>query len=422
MSIASLHAKFLKSSGVNTDTRTIQIGEIFFALKGENFDGNLYAAAALEKGASHAVIDAPEFAIDERYILVEDVLSTLQGLAHYHRSTFSIPVIGLTGSNGKTTTKELMAAALSTKHKVLYTQGNLNNHIGVPLTLLALRREHEIAIIEMGANHLGEIAELCNIAAPNFGLITNCGTAHIEGFGSEENIKKGKGELYDYLRNNKGLVFLNTDYDYLVSMAADQETLNYSSSGITLLPSPFLQFEMENQAIKTQLIGSYNLPNVLAAFTVGRHFGVEEELLKTAITSYVPANNRSEYLQARNGEFILDAYNANPSSMKLAIENLANTISGKKVLILGDMLELGSTSQMHHNAVVELSLSKNFDAIVLVGKEFYRSAAQQHPSIFRFTSTTEARNWFENFDFSGAWILIKGSRGIGLEQLLTGFR
>ena len=347
MPIPELYAHYLKHPSVQTDTRKLQKGDIFFALKGENFNGNKFAKQALDAGASLAVIDEKEFEIPGKTMLVENVLLTLQQLALFHREKFTIPFIAITGSNGKTTTKELVHAVLSSHFKTYTTEGNLNNHIGIPLTILRIKPDAQMAVIEMGANHIGEIASYCKYALPTHGIITNCGKAHLEGFGSIEGVRKGKGELYDHLRTrNDGFAFVMWDYEYLREMSKGiSGIIKYGTRdahvvGQVKSNEPFLEIEvtqgLENGKINTQLVGDYNFPNVLAAVTVGDFFNVPEEKIRKAIENYTPSNSRSQLLEKGTNKIILDAYNANPSSMKLAIENFAKIPSPNKVLLLGD--------------------------------------------------------------------------------------
>jgi len=417
-----LYQHFLNSSGVCTDTRKITPGCIFFALKGDNFNGNQFAAKALEAGAGFAVVDDSEVANGPHYILVEDVLSTLQGLATYHRLQFKAPVIGITGSNGKTTTKELIREVLAQKFNVQATVGNLNNHIGVPLTMLSLESDTEIAIIEMGANHLREIAELCKICLPDFGIITNIGKAHIEGFGSYEGIKKTKGELYQHIRDNGGMLFRNSDDKVLAELAQDLPSSNYGIDtgtvrGKLVKNSPFVSFSWQtdtvnSETIDTQLVGVYNLTNMLAAVTIGNHFEVSPEQIKKALENYLPSNNRSQVVKTKANTLILDAYNANPTSMTAALENFAAMDGDGKFLILGDMLELGHESSTEHQNIVELASSLGLNDGILVGAEFKSIDQDQFPC---FDSTTEAIKHLEKASLKEALILIKGSRGIRLE-------
>lgn len=424
MDIISLYQIFLQHPSIQTDSRKVQKGDLFFALKGPNFNGNLFAKKALSDGAAFAIVDERQ-EDDEKIILVENVLQTLQDLAKHHREQFNIPFIGITGSNGKTTTKELIHAVLSQQFKTYTTEGNLNNHIGIPLTVLKIKKDAEIAVIEMGANHQKEIAGYCIYAQPTYGVITNCGKAHLEGFGSEEGIRKGKGELYDYLRNNNGGVFAFDDYAYLHEMSKGIHeivwygTENGDTIGIASESNPFLQVKMEKGfaegIIKTQLVGAYNLPNVLCAIAIGKYFKVAADNIKAAIQAYTPANSRSQLMKLDTNEIILDAYNANPSSMKVAIENIAEMKVTNKVLILGGMKELGHESEVEHEKLISLIDEFPWHSVLLVGKEF----ELLHKQYNWLPSSEEAKLWFQNQHFKNSTILIKGSRGIALEKVLS---
>ncbi len=426
MRIEELYEIYKEYPSVQTDTRKLRKGDIFFALKGPNFNGNRFAADAIAAGAAYVVIDEKEFEIKGKTILVADVLIALQQLSTHHRQQFNKPVIAITGSNGKTTTKELIHVVLSTRYKTYTTEGNLNNHIGVPLTLLKIRDDMEMAVIEMGANHLGEIASYCQIALPDHGLITNCGKAHLEGFGSEENIKKGKGELFDYLRSRSGTVaFINWDYPYLREMSKGiSGAIKYGSNeqahiiGRVLKNDPLLEVEMiqglDKKQIKTNLVGEYNLPNVLAAVTIGKYFGVEEASIVSAIEGYVPSNSRSQLIQKGTNKIILDAYNANPSSMALAIENFANLPATSKILVLGAMAELGKDSLSEHTQILDLIGNHSWTAVVLVGGDFLKA---EHPWM-KFEDATQARQWLDQQHFENSYLLVKGSRSMQMEKVL----
>lgn len=423
MKIEELYHIFQQHPSVQTDTRKLQKGDIFFALKGANFNGNEFAEKALNSGAVYAVIDEERYFKDSRTILVEDVLSTLQQLAKYHRIQFNIPFIAITGSNGKTTTKELIHVVLSAKFKTYTTTGNLNNHIGVPLTILKIKKDAEIAVIEMGANHIGEIASYCEIALPTHGLITNAGKAHLEGFGSEEGVKKGKGELFDHLRAHKGTAFVMWDYQYLQKMSEGipniftYGTKEADIEGIAVQNDPFLNVQFHkglDSLVKTQLVGNYNLPNVLAAAAVGKYFSVEEEKIKTSIESYNPSNSRSQLMQKGSNKIILDAYNANPSSMKVAIENFGKIEDDSKVLVLGAMAELGTGSVQEHQSIVEEIKKYNWKNVLLVGGDFLRS---KH-SYLRFSTPEEAGKWLKENNIHDSYLLIKGSRSTAMEKVL----
>ena len=424
MSIPELYTLFLKHPQVQTDTRSLKAGDLFFALKGDKFNGNQFAQQALDQGAAYAVIDEAEFAIDERTILVEDVLHTLQQLAAHHRSQLRIPVIGITGSNGKTTSKELVHAVLATAYRTSTTVGNLNNHIGIPLTLLRIPLDAEMAVVEMGANHQREIAGYCTYAQPTHGIITNCGKAHLEGFGGEEGVRKGKGELYDHLRAVDGTAFIMWDYDYLRSMSAGiPHCIKYGTreadiEGNVIQAQPFIEVEMTKGAllgsIRTQLVGDYNLPNVLMAVAVGQYFNVDPEKIRQAIESYAPSNSRSQLITQGTNQIILDAYNANPSSMRGAIENLTRLQAENKVLMLGAMAELGEESLEEHRQIVNLIRQHDWKAVVLVGGDFVKI---DHPFV-SLPDSLAARDWFHQQAFENCHILIKGSRSQQMERIL----
>jgi UDP-N-acetylmuramoyl-tripeptide--D-alanyl-D-alanine ligase len=425
MHIEDLYEVYLLHPSVQTDTRKLKEGDIFFALKGENFNGNSFAASAIASGASYAIIDNAEYEIPGRTILVNDVLQSLQQLARYHRDQFNIPFLAITGSNGKTTTKELIHAVLSTSLRTYTTEGNLNNHIGVPLTILAIKVDAQIAVIEMGANHQQEIATYCRIANPTHGLITNIGKAHLEGFGGEEGVRKGKGELFDHLRENGGTAFVMWDDPNLRDMSSGMnEIVTYGTqdaeiTGSVLKSEPFLEAIVAgtytNGHIQTQLAGGYNLPNVLAAVAVAEYFGVSSENIIKAIDHYTPSNNRSQLLQVGTNTIIMDAYNANPSSMRLAIENIA-AMEGEKVLILGAMAELGPASLAEHQSIVDLINQHQWKAVALTGGDFL---ALRHPYL-SFPNSDETAKWFSAQQFNNTKILIKGSRSSKMEQVLNG--
>lgn len=395
MSIIDLYDLFIHNPQITTDSRNCPKGSIFFALKGDKFDGNQYAGKALASGCVYAVIDNPDYYIGERTILVDNVLKTLQQLAHHHRKVLGLPIIGITGTNGKTTTKELLAAVLSTKFNLLYTEGNFNNHIGVPLTLLRLTHDHEMAVIEMGASHPGDIKELVDIVHPNYGIITNVGRAHLEGFGSFEGVIRTKGELYDYIRRSKGKIFIKKENEYLQSIAKGIEQITYGNgddafaSGQVVSCDPFLVFNWKQQGklhtVETHIIGSYNLDNVLAAVAVGRFFKIPAERISRAIAAYEPTNNRSQFKKTDNNELIIDAYNANPSSMKVALDNFITMPVQPKAIILGDMRELGPTSDELHAEVVAQIKKGQFDKVFLCGEHFSKVGKEFSPF-----ATTEA--------------------------------
>lgn len=424
MHISDLYRLYQQHPSVQTDTRKLRPGDIFFALKGENFNGNAFAQKAIDAGAAFAVIDEQVYEISGKTILVPDALMMLQHLARHHRQQFTIPILAITGSNGKTTTKELIHAVLSTSLKTYTTEGNLNNHIGVPLTLLKIKSDAQIAVVEMGANHQKEIASYCEYAMPTHGLITNCGKAHLEGFGGVEGVRKGKGELFDYLRANNGTAFVFRDYDYLQEMSRGiQAIIKYGTAdadvtGVPVKSDPFLEVKitkgMTINSIKTQLVGDYNLPNILAAVAVGKNFGVPDETIKSSIENYVPSNSRSQLIQKGSNTIILDAYNANPTSMKLAIENFAKLPADKKVVLLGAMAELGEESRAEHLSIVELLKQYKWDHVALVGGDFLNI---QHPFI-ALNSAQDAKAWLKEQHLNHTHILIKGSRSMKMESAL----
>ncbi|MCE3281570.1 MAG: UDP-N-acetylmuramoyl-tripeptide--D-alanyl-D-alanine ligase [Chitinophagaceae bacterium] len=423
MSIESLYQVYLEHPSVQTDTRKLKQGDIFFALKGPNFNGNLFALQALQNGAAYAVVDEPVDEKNERLVLVEDVLSTLQQLGRHHRLQFNIPFIAVTGSNGKTTTKELVSTVLASHFTTYTTEGNLNNHIGIPVTLLSIKKDAQMAVIEMGANHQGEIADYCTYVLPTHGIITNCGKAHLEGFGGIEGVKKGKGELFDYLRQNNGSAFIFSDYDYLREMSNGiREVYRYgttdaNTTGRVITSEPFLTVGLtgdDNSTIQTQLVGEYNLPNVLCAVAVGRYFKVPADKITNAISGYAPSNSRSQMMNRGTNHIILDAYNANPSSMKAAIENFAKIRADKKVLLLGAMMELGQESIAEHQDIVRLLQQYNWDQVVLVGGDYSNIA---HPFIY-LEDASAARSWYQKQQLNDAYVLIKGSRSMKMEKVL----
>ena len=415
MTIENLHTLFLKHQLIDTDTRKIRRNSLFFALKGENFNGNKFANEALNKGASYAIIDEAEYSGDHT-ILVDNVLNSLKQLANFHRKRLNIPIISLTGSNGKTTTKELINAVLSKKYKTSATTGNLNNHIGVPLTLLSMTSETEIGIVEMGANHLKEIELLCKIAEPNFGYITNFGKAHLEGFGSVEGVVKAKSELYDFLRNNGAKAFVNSDDVKQVQQSKGIEIITFNNEKIQFIEAnPFVAVQFKKTLIKSQLIGKYNYQNIAAAIAIGNYFNVEVNEMKDAIENYIPSNNRSQIIQKGTNKIILDAYNANPSSMKVAIDNFAKLAAENKIICLGSMKELGEVTFIEHQALVEQLQQTTWTKVVLVGNEFKNCT---HPYQF-FESVAAAKKWLNEQNFVQHTILIKGSRGIQMEQLIA---
>ena len=421
-STAELYDLFLNSNGVSIDTRNILCGNMFFCLRGENFNGNIFAAEALEKGASFVVIDQPEYKLDERCILVNNTLSALQSLAHFHRKKLNIPVIGITGTNGKTTTKELIYTVLSSKYRVHATQGNLNNHIGVPLTLLGIdRKSTQIAIVEMGANHIGEIAELCQIAEPNYGIITNIGKAHLEGFGSIEGIIKTKSALYQFIADVNGLVFVNSEDELLIKLSDNIKRFTYGKSadykGNCLNDNLLLKLFLPdyNLDIQTQLIGDYNFYNVMAAIAVGLYFSVTVEDIKISLASYTPKNSRSQLVKKGNKTIIIDAYNANPSSMEQAICNLSKLELPAKTLLLGDMAELGKDSVFEHQQIVDLIRKFSFDYVYLFGSEFAKTNVDIS---WVYNDYEQLKTALKKELPDNAAILIKGSRSMKMERFL----
>ncbi|MFN3405259.1 MAG: UDP-N-acetylmuramoyl-tripeptide--D-alanyl-D-alanine ligase [Cytophagaceae bacterium] len=423
MEIKELYQKYLECTGVGTDTRKIESGTMFFALKGGNFNGNAFAEEALNKGVKYVVIDEVQYKKDDRYLLADDALKSLQALANFHRRQLNIPVLAITGSNGKTTTKELISAVLSRKFKVYATKGNLNNHIGIPLTLLSIDSSIEMAVVEMGANHQREIASYCEYTEPDFGLITNIGKAHLEGFGGEEGVKKGKGELFDYLLAKGRKAFVNTTDPKLVSINKFNDALTYPGKNDYchvefIEASPNIVFKTESgKKVQTQLIGAYNFINIAAALCVGKYFGVKEEDALEAVAAYNPDNNRSQVINKGSISIILDAYNANPSSMKAALENFGGIKAGKKVVIIGDMFELGDESEKEHREIGKLLKALSFDEVFLCGKQMEYTKAEI-PTAKYFSAKQDLQAELSRKSFDNATILIKGSRGMGLETLL----
>lgn len=416
MNIVELYELYKQYPSVQTDTRKLKKGDIFFALRGPNFNANAFAEAALSNGAAYAVIDDAQYNTHANMILVNDALAQLQELALYHRNQFSIPFIAITGSNGKTTTKELVHAVLSSQFKTYTTYGNFNNHIGVPLTLLNIKDDAQMAVIEMGANHQREIASYCTYTRPTHGMITNVGKAHLEGFGGYEGVKKGKGELYDFIREANGTAFVMWDYEYLREMSKGiKNIVKYGSFNSTIVESePFLKIKIDNQAITTQLAGSYNFPNVLAAAGIGAHFGISLEKIKAALESYRPSNSRSQLIERESNKIILDAYNANPSSMRAAIENFEKIHAENKILILGAMAELGEESLYEHEEIVKLLNKHKWKEVVLVGGDFLKIKT---PYI-TFDNSLKAKDWYRSQRFENAYLLVKGSRSMQMERVL----
>lgn len=429
MTIQELYNIYIKHPIVTTDSRSCPKESIFFALKGESFDGNQFAWKALEQGCSYAVVDNPSVAISKQYILVDDVLKTMQALANYHRQQFKKPVIQVTGTNGKTTTKELLTTVLSQKYNVLSTIGNLNNHIGVPKTLLRLSEEHDIAVIETGANHPGEISFLCNIVEPDCGLITNVGTAHLLGFGSFEGVVKTKGELYDYLRNKpSGFIFINANNPHLMNIANGLKIIKYGYDddcevkGEVIECNPFVKIKWKAKGnehiVQTHLVGAYNLDNMLAAAMVGIYFGVSEEQISTALADYTPSNNRSELRKTEYNQLIIDAYNANPTSMNAALENFSFINAERKMVILGEMLELGDSSDIEHEKVIRKLMDMQLDEVWLVGKNFKKALNKFHNILFKsFENVEEVKQRLIEKKVIDSYILIKGSNGTRLFML-----
>ena len=426
MNIAKIHRRFLTSSGVSTDTRNIKPNSLFFALKGENFNGNKFAEEALKKGAEVAIVDEELYAKDQdNYILVEDCLDALQQLATFHRRFLGIPIISITGSNGKTTTKELIAAVLKKKYKTIATQGNLNNHIGVPLTLLRMDETTEVGVVEMGANHQGEIEFLSEIALPDYGYITNFGKAHLEGFGGIEGVIKGKSELFTHLKNHKKLLFLNLDdeiqrrqdnYSHIFTFGSTEKTavtIDYINSPNT---TEYASFTYNKEVFQTQLTGQYNAYNAAAALTIGLYFKVPFNAIKEAIKEYTPSNNRSQIQKTTNNTLVLDAYNANPTSMSSSIINFSNLNTPlSKVVIIGDMLELGKYSKEEHQNIVDLCSNKGFQNVYLVGHHFKETVTPE--GFQKFSKAEDLKDFLTTTPISNSYILIKGSRGIALEKI-----
>lgn len=425
MDIPHIYGLFLKCNAVSIDTRKIESNSMFVAIKGENFDANTFANEALEKGASYVIIDNKNYYIDQRTILVENSLVALQELAKFHRQYLKLPIIALTGSNGKTTTKELINVVLSKKYNTKATVGNLNNHIGVPLTLLSFNVETEMGIVEMGANHKKEIEFLCQLAQPDYGYITNFGKAHLEGFGGVQGVIEGKSEMYKYLSENHKLAFINLEDPIQVEKA---QGINSYSFGLnkeeadvninSVAANPFVEISFSDLLIKTHLIGLYNANNINAALTVGKYFGVDDLAIKEALESYVPENNRSQILSKGTNQIILDAYNANPSSMAVAIANFLQLDNANKIMILGDMFELGEESQQEHQTIVNLLLNENEVVCYFIGKEFYANQIQKNN--FHFYESFESfSDHLKNRQIENSSILVKGSRGMALERTLN---
>lgn len=417
MSLEEIYNLYSKHYLVDTDTRRIRKNTIFFALKGANFNGNIFADEALKKGASYSVVDDEKYKTNPNIILVNDVLDTLQKLANFHRRKLNLPIIGLTGSNGKTTTKELIDIVLRQKFNTNATKGNLNNHIGVPLTLLSMTPKNEIGIVEMGANHHKEIDFLSKIAAPDYGYITNFGKAHIEGFGSVEGVIEAKSELYNYLIQSGGKIFVNQHDPIQVEKTQKANTIFFDENIKFIGANPNVNLQFGDLKIETNLIGSYNYNNIACAITIGKYFGIENDRIKKAIESYISNNNRSQIVEKGTNKILLDAYNANPTSMCAALENF-NEIKTKqkKLIILGDMFELGNTSEREHQEIVNLSESLSFDKIILVGNNFYNSKI--HNDTLKFLNFEDLKKYLVETKLENYSILIKGSRGMALERVL----
>ena len=416
MNIGQLHKLYTKHYLIDTDSRKIRKGSVFFALKGENFNGNKFASQALKKGSSYAIIDEEKYDGHPNIILVDDVLKTLQELSNFHRKQLGIPIISLTGSNGKTTTKELVNAVLSKKFRTAATLGNLNNHIGVPLTLLSMTPKTEIGIVEMGANHISEIELLCRIAEPNYGLITNFGKAHLEGFGSFEGVVKGKSELYQFIKTSHGIAFINSDDEIQVKQSSEMKVVSFNNNSIQFISAnPFVVIQYKKNYIESQLIGDYNYNNIACAIAIGNYFKVSINDIKDAIENYIPLNNRSQLLQKKNSKILLDAYNANPSSMKAALENFNSLSAPLKIVILGDMFELGSASSNEHQNIAALATSYNFSEVHLIGKAF---STVKVKNAFVYDSFDNFKKSNKLSKINKAVILIKGSRGMALERIL----
>ncbi len=422
MEIKELYILYKKSYKVTTDTRLQLNNSIFFALKGDNFNGNLYAKKALEKGAGFAVIDEEQDETDNRFILVKNVLQTLQNLATYHRQCVDIPIIALTGSNGKTTTKELINAVLKQKFNCTATKGNLNNHIGVPLTLLSMKPDTEIGVVEMGANHKGEIANLCEIAQPDFGYITNFGKVHLEGFGSLKGVIQAKTEMYAYLRKENKMAFINAEDEIQVEKSKGMKNVNFCSKNSDypvefIGADPYVKIVFENMVLQSKLIGKYNYLNIATAIAIGKYFGVSNTQIKEAIEEYVPSNNRSQIIIKGSNEIILDAYNANPESMKVAIENLSQISAKNKVAILGDMYEVGESSLEEHQKLVQMLSNSDIRTTYLIGDQFSEILINDE-NIYQYKNIEDFRKNMDRSKLKQAMILIKASRGMALERVL----
>ena len=423
MKIEQLHQLFLESKGITTDTRSVKTNQLFFALKGDNFNGNTFAWQAIKKSAGYVIIDEAKYAQDDRYIVVSNALETLQQLARFHRKYLNLPILAITGSNGKTTTKELIHSVLRKKFDTVATAGNLNNHIGVPLTLLSMKRSTEFGIVEMGANHPGEIKHLCEIALPNFGYITNFGKAHLEGFGSVEGVIKAKSELYDHLKSHNGVIFLNADDP--VQQAQTSYLHSFSFGGVETADlkteisenTQTAQVVIDNYVYKSTLTGSYNALNIAAAVCIGKYFKINEKIIAQAIASYVPTNNRSQIIKRGELTLLMDAYNANPTSMKAALDSFSKNPARGKMVILGDMFELGETSHEEHQNLVSNLEHMQFEKIYLVGDNFFKTHSEKS-NILKFKSFQDLSQALKEHKPTEGYILVKGSRGMALERVL----
>lgn len=413
MESKELYKLYKKTYLVDTDTRKIRDGSIFFCLKGDNFNGNQFALEALSKGARFAVIDEEEYHSENKTILVDDALTALQELAIYHRKELDLPIVSLTGSNGKTTTKELIHAILRTQYKAEATKGNLNNHIGVPLTLLSFTNNTEIGIVEMGANHQKEIELLSNISQPNYGYITNFGKAHLEGFGGVEGVIKGKSELYTYLKENDRVAIVNPEDSKQMELTSSIRRVPFVQGVTTIETHPFIELDYNNTSIKTELIGHYNVANIIAAITIGKCFNISDENIKDALEGYSSSNNRSQIIEKENNKILLDAYNANPSSVSLALENFSKTKHTRKIAILGDMFELGDTAQEEHQNMVNLVKNLDIQRCIVVGENYAKTDAEES-----YTTLKDLKKELETNPIQDAFIFLKGSRGMALERLL----
>ncbi len=422
MNIEQLHHLYKQNFLVSTDTRYVQPKSIFFALKGENFNGNRFAEEALSQGALYAIVDEAAYQTVDNIILVDNVLDALQQLATYHRNYLEIPLIALTGSNGKTTTKEIINAVLSTQYVTTATSGNLNNHIGVPLTILSMTPKTEIGIVEMGANHQKEIALLSAIAQPDYGYITNFGKAHLEGFGGIEGVVKGKTELYQNIRQRNKIVFVNTDDTKQIALAKGIKQITFGTNDSDynmelIAANPFVKLRYESTEIESNLIGDYNYSNIAAAIAIGKHFKVSQQQIKVAIENYIPTNNRSQIIERGSNKIVLDAYNANPSSMEVALDNFSRLSDKNKIAILGDMFELGGTTAVEHQTIADLAVNSNIDFIYLLGKNFSK-ASIKCSKVKQFVDFDDFKKYFLNTKIDNTTFLIKASRGMALERIV----